>query len=538
MPVPIAFGVLFAVNLLLSAYVILKRPFVTGAPCLLLVIDTLQAGVATLLIGGYLSAFVALYILLIAEAAIALPTRQAAVALVGIGAMRVVTAILNNPLHWTPLAAGIIVAQFLVLLLIGALLLVFFSWLRSEQHTRRLAEGYTGKLRMVNDLLLYLNDPGVPRQETMTKLLQAADDVLGAQVSMAALHDPETSRWEILTSRGMAPAHLQDRDVDYWGQRLDRQDRLTMGPAYDGTRLPQTWSELGEGMLAGIRVHRLRKAQQGALIIGRRGQPLDDTEWLLLRALGREAELAARSAYEIELRESFLSALAHELYTPLTVLKSMLPNLPNWAQISGHNQQAIIDMTEQNLARLELLTSEFLDLVRFESNESKLHLQPIALRERLQHVQERLEPLFVSKQQEFIVDLPATVPIVQADRRCLDRVLSNLLHNAYKFTPPEGKIRIQGHPDGPWLRVCVEDNGPGVSAATREHLFEEFRNSPSALKSDGVGLGLHISRKLITLHGGSIWYEERPGGGSRFWFTLPMMNDTETRSSDHSFDHR
>ncbi len=536
--VPGAFGTAFAVNLLLSAYVIRRRPFSTGDAYPVLLVDIVQAGVSTLLIGGYLSAFVALYVLLIAELAIALPTRQAALALIGISAMRVVTAILNDLGNWTPLAAGIIAGQFLVLLLIGSLLLAFFWWLRSEQHTRRLAEGYTARLRMVNDLLLYLNEPGVALDKTMRTLLEAARDVLGAEVSVAAVYDAQNDSWEIVAKDGDMLERLQDEDVDHWGHRLNQQDHLTIGPVYDGRPLSGAWPEVGLGMLAGIRVHRLANAAQGALIIGRRERPLDETEWLLLRALGREAELAARNAHHIELRESFLSALAHELYTPLTVLKSMLPNLPNWTQISSANQKAIIEMSEQNLARLELLTGEFLDIVRFESGQVKLHLQPLSLAERLQHVQERLEPLFASKQQELAIDLSATAPIVHADRRCVDRVLSNLLHNAHKFAPAGGRIQLLWQLDGQWLRVCVEDNGPGVSGSVREHLFEEFYAGPSALKSAGMGLGLYISRKLITLHNGHIWHEDRPGGGSRFWFTLPIMTESEMRTSDQDLDHR
>ena len=96
-----------------------------------------------------------------------------------------------------------------------------------------------------------------------------------------------------------------------------------------------------------------------------------------------------------------------------------------------------------------------------------------------------------------------------------------MFHNAYKFSPVGGTIRVVLASGDGQVKMCVEDQGPGVPAEARERIFDKFYSLPAQSTLAGVGLGLYICRELVALHGGRLWYEARPEGGSRFCFTVP-----------------
>jgi signal transduction histidine kinase len=118
---------------------------------------------------------------------------------------------------------------------------------------------------------------------------------------------------------------------------------------------------------------------------------------------------------------------------------------------------------------------------------------------------------------------------VLADGSQIDHVITNLLVNAIKFSPPDSAISITLHPEDTVMRACVEDEGPGIPKDERERIFDKFYSVAAGKTSGGAGLGLYICRELVHKHGGRIWVEERPGSGSRFCFTLPLVGDENTQ---------
>ena len=108
-----------------------------------------------------------------------------------------------------------------------------------------------------------------------------------------------------------------------------------------------------------------------------------------------------------------------------------------------------------------------------------------------------------------------------ADVQQATRVIVNLLHNAVKFTPAGGSIRLEAEPAGEDVLLRVSDSGPGVPPAERRRIFERFYKADRARANGGTGLGLAIARHIVEGHGGRIWVESAPGGGAQFCFTLP-----------------
>jgi signal transduction histidine kinase len=112
---------------------------------------------------------------------------------------------------------------------------------------------------------------------------------------------------------------------------------------------------------------------------------------------------------------------------------------------------------------------------------------------------------------------------VQADPERVALVFSNLLSNAIRHAPAKEPVEVRAEPDGRVVRFFVTDHGPGIPEDQRQRVFEKFVRLPGA-KGQGLGLGLYISREIVLAHGGDLGVDGAPGGGSRFWFTLPVVS--------------
>jgi two-component system sensor histidine kinase KdpD len=133
----------------------------------------------------------------------------------------------------------------------------------------------------------------------------------------------------------------------------------------------------------------------------------------------------------------------------------------------------------------------------------------------------RLEPRLADYTVE--IDVPADLPEVYVDAPLITQVLANLLENAAKHTPAGTHVSVSAGLDGEWVRVVVEDNGPGLPEGDAERLFAKFQRGRDEGNTGGAGLGLAICRAIVDAHGGTISASRRAGGGARFAFTLPKL---------------
>jgi CheY-like chemotaxis protein len=186
------------------------------------------------------------------------------------------------------------------------------------------------------------------------------------------------------------------------------------------------------------------------------------------------------------------------------------------------------------------LINDILDLSKLQAQRIELEWRPVYLTEIVTAAQTFVWPAMQRKQQFFSDEVPLDLPQLYADPLRVKQVLINLLNNACKFTPDEGRITMRAElwHDG-WLRVGVSDTGPGIPLDKQRAVFEEFTQikGERLVVERGTGLGLAIARRLIELHGGQIWIEStgQPGDGATFYFTLPLVDavtaarDTATR---------
>ncbi len=536
---PALFAAAGALNAIVSVAALARRPFATGRASALLVADAIQATSLTLLTGGAHSPFFPLFLLLAVELAVAFAGRTAAAWILSAGALHVAAVVLREGGDWVTLDAYMAVGKLFVLLIVGALAVAFTTQVRLEDRHRALAERNAAQMVLLNELFFELNQPRDDLGHALRALLAGAQRLLAADVGLVFLCEPVLGCWRMTASLGRAEATPAALTPASWGWQIATDETFLAGPAA-GTDLPAGWPDPATRVVAGIRLEAQGGGEPGALVIGRAGGPLDDGEWLALRALARETELSLRNArlhaeeqaqlarlrqFE-DARQSFFSAVAHELRTPLTVLKTLMPSVADWARLPAAERARATEMVEANLGRLETLISDLLDGARVEAGAVALRREPTDAEDRVRRLAQSLQPLFETRRQEVAIAAEAGLPPVDADRRRLDQVLSSLLHNAFKFGRQGGQIGVRVARDGADVRICVEDDGPGVPAADREHVFDKFYSAaPAGGAQGGLGLGLYISRELVALHGGRLWHEPRPGGGSRFCLTLPAAKE-------------
>jgi signal transduction histidine kinase len=260
----------------------------------------------------------------------------------------------------------------------------------------------------------------------------------------------------------------------------------------------------------------------------------EDNQRFLIRLADRAAiaiensRLYQAAQDAIESKSQFISMVAHELKIPMTSIRGYadLIRQGTVGEVSD-GQVQFLDTIRSNVDRMADLISDLSDISQLETGRLKIEPLPLPLVDCVRTPIADLRPQIDEKDQTINVKIPDGLPMISADPNRLIQILTNLISNANKYTPSGGQITIsaeqlQGH-----LRVQVSDTGIGLSAADREHLFEQFYRSedPDVREQVGWGLGLYVTRRLVEIMGGQIGAESTPGEGSTFWFTIPISEE-------------
>jgi signal transduction histidine kinase len=239
---------------------------------------------------------------------------------------------------------------------------------------------------------------------------------------------------------------------------------------------------------------------------------------------------------EVErLRTDLLSVIAHELRTPITVMRTLTGLLLDPAsQPSPEQQRAMLQTMERNAERMQHVIGEILDLARYRSGTARLQLRQFDAVELAESGVATIRPLAEQRGQTVELVAPAAGKLrVFGDRPRLDRALLNLLANAQKFAPDGGhiKVTVERSADAN-VRWSVADDGPGIPAGDRKRLFERFFVGQSDTREgrEGVGLGLPRARAIAQAHGGTIEVRSRVGHGSTFSLVIPESGPEEEAS--------
>ncbi|HXF79764.1 MAG TPA: two-component system sensor histidine kinase KdpD [Usitatibacter sp.] len=234
-------------------------------------------------------------------------------------------------------------------------------------------------------------------------------------------------------------------------------------------------------------------------------------------------EVARDALIKIEgerLRNSLLSALSHDLRTPLAALLGLSETLALTQPALSAQQADIARTLGEETRRLIALVNNLLDMARIQSGEVRLNLQWHPLEEVVGSALRAIRPALGRR--PVSVDLPEDLPLVQMDAVLIERVLVNLLENVSKYTPDATRVAISARAIDDALEVSVSDDGPGIPAGKEEAIFEKFARGEKETATPGVGLGLAICRAIVEAHKGSIHAEPARPSGACFVFTLPL----------------
>jgi two-component system sensor histidine kinase KdpD len=274
----------------------------------------------------------------------------------------------------------------------------------------------------------------------------------------------------------------------------------------------------------------------GTLTAGRpaRGRPFNKRERELLEAATRQAavaldrarldaraRLAQLDAETNQLRAAMFSSVTHDLRTPLASIKAGVTSLLDASTVHDAAQQReLLTTVLEETDRLNRLVGNILDLARIRAGALIPRRTPTAIDEVIEAVVARMRPVLSQVRVELLLD--PDLPEIPADPMQLDQVMTNLLENAARHSPPGGAVRIDVHRDGDAIRVGVADDGPGIPPELREKVFEAFYRGREEPERPGSGLGLAIAQAIVTAHGGRIWIDATAAGGSALVFELPV----------------
>ncbi len=278
------------------------------------------------------------------------------------------------------------------------------------------------------------------------------------------------------------------------------------------------------GCTVGVVVAQLGRAQREAEARRAEAQLL----WAERAQLVEESNRVQLLEEVDRLRAALIGSVSHDLRTPLASIKASISDLADpGLRLSDDDRATLLRTTEEETDRLTRLVTNLLDMSRIQAGALVPHRSATPLDELIGAVAGRLGPMLATHR--LSVEVPDGLPLADVDYLLVEQVLSNLLENAARYTPPGtavtvGAVAVAG---GREVEVAVVDHGPGVAEAERERIFDQFyRLRAEGRGPVGTGMGLAIVKGIVEAHGGRIWVEATPGGGATFTLRLPVAPES------------
>ncbi|HEY9517550.1 MAG TPA: hybrid sensor histidine kinase/response regulator [Gemmatimonadaceae bacterium] len=261
----------------------------------------------------------------------------------------------------------------------------------------------------------------------------------------------------------------------------------------------------------------LRHAMESSRSAAEQQRAREERERLL--ALEREARDEAERA--IRARDEMLGIVAHDLRNPVNTIvmaTSTMLELP----LDEESRSRTLGIIQRSALTMDKLIRDLLDVTRIESGSFAIKRGKIHIGALLDETREQFAPQALANEVTLTCDIAPGLPPAIGDRDRLTQVLSNIIGNALKFTPARGHVELRAHPSEGFVRISVEDSGPGINTDHLPRIFDRFWQADRTSNS-GTGLGMTIAKGIVEAHGGRIWVESVVGRGATFHFTVPAV---------------
>ncbi len=456
---------------------------------------------------------------------------------------------LPAPLYQSPLYVSGVLLFFSSTLLVIAYL--------TTRATRQLREREAEALTLSRDLqrtyrrlqTLYTSAQVVSStlelQEVLDRLTRKTVEVMGVKACVIRLLDKTGTRLNTVSGHGLSEAYLQKGVLLLAQSLMDREALAGEAVAVDDVatdgRLQYPEAALAEGIRSILTVS--LPGRQGPLGVIRlycsRVQRFTTEDAVFLSTMATHGSIAIENALAYqslqnleEAKRKFVLMVTHELRAPVGVVRSLLRTLEGG--YAGHLEDSQHDLAARALHRadfLQTLIDELLELAAYKTGlREVLAPQPVNVNAVLGNVVERYAVPSAEKHLTLNLNLDAGAPplMVAATEEELDRVFTNLVSNAVKYTPEGGEVTVRLQLVMGRAQIEVTDSGIGISEEALSHLFEEFYRAPNARAAvkEGTGLGLVVAKDIVTRYGGSLQVQSQAGQGTTFTVTLPILTES------------
>ena len=273
------------------------------------------------------------------------------------------------------------------------------------------------------------------------------------------------------------------------------------------------------GEIARGKVLRLSPPNRKAIWVSVSAAPVRDPQGRLLGAVLALADIGQLVKLQ-EQREDLLRAVSHDLRNPLQIVMLQAERLYKGSAPSQEaRDRRVADSILAASRQMKGMLQDLVESARLETGSLHLERSAVALGEHLQRLLMVSAGIF--DPEKVLLDVPPDVPLIHADPARLDRVFGNLIGNAFKYGGPS-PVSIRARSDDGLVTIAVSDQGPGIPPEDQSRIFDRFFRG-NGQRSEGLGLGLYITRLLVEAHGGRIWVESEPGRGTTFSFTVPAV---------------
>jgi signal transduction histidine kinase len=222
------------------------------------------------------------------------------------------------------------------------------------------------------------------------------------------------------------------------------------------------------------------------------------------------------------MKDQFLAIAAHELKTPVTIMKGYAQALLRADEGSDAPRRRLLSAIDRGADRIDRVVRDLLDVSRLQSGQLELEIEPLSVPILVREVADRLA--LIGPRHRLEVKAPPAVRLVRGDRYRLEQAFAVVIDNAIRYSPDGGDVRIEIVETDREVVVSMSDQGIGIPAGAQSRLFERFFRAHSGTPYDygGMGVGLYIAREIVGRHGGRIWFESAEGAGSTFHIALPV----------------
>ncbi len=380
--------------------------------------------------------------------------------------------------------------------------------------------------------------------ELVPKVLRTACDELKADWGILMLREPD-GRLRIRAGEGFDPADLDDDLAARIGHIVERRNTIggqivSCPEDIEDERVAELMRRIG---IAKCILNPMIAMDESVGVLGLGKVSSSDDfapgERELLSVLCGQAAIAIenarlfdqiRRAYQElqkldHMKSEFINIAAHELRTPLAILMGHADLLKD--EIKDPKIKSRLQIIVRNALRLRELINALLDMRQLQTGEARVRVSTFDIEGLIADVLQDFNLMAENQHIEIHANIPPALAPLRNDRQKVLIILSNLLHNAIKFTPQGGKVGIEVsvHPDELW--VTVWDTGIGIPEQAFDNIFRPFYQVEDSLTREhpGIGLGLSIAKGMVELCGGCIWFDSEEGKGSRFTFSLPYNPD-------------